>query len=119
LGWPSSPAKRAAVTAHDHAFNELETTSKSAARGDDASIAANDFGGRPDHQVRRPPYTLQLVGGELTGHLFLLPVLIEVQEPGRHTIAVTLDGEQITRLPLDAFLGAGPPDDDPRRLTEG
>jgi hypothetical protein len=66
-----------------------------------------------------PPYTFQLVGGDLTGHLFSLPVLIEVQEPGRHTIAVTLDGAQITRLPLDVFLGAGPPDDDPRRLTEG
>ena len=66
-----------------------------------------------------PPHTLRLVDGELTGHIFLLPVLIEVQEPGRQRIAVTLDGEQITRLPLDVFLGAGPPDNDPRRLTEG
>ena len=66
-----------------------------------------------------PPFTLQLVGGELAGHIFLLPVLIEVHETGRHTIVVTLDGEQIARLPLDVFLGARSPDDDPRRLSEG
>jgi hypothetical protein len=64
-----------------------------------------------------PPFTLQFVDGELAGHIFVLPAMIEVQEPGRLTIAVELDGEQITRLPLDVFLGAGPPDNDPRRLT--
>jgi hypothetical protein len=113
------PAVRTCVVVGEYQFDRAEEFAEHIFDAEGSTPSGTPAAGWQTVAGEVRPATIASDGDILVGVVFSVRVTFEAQELGKHTIALTLDGNRIAELPYDIVRAlGGPAPDDASSLSE-